>query len=209
MSIQIQNLKKLSATELPEGYRVARIIAKGGKIGARETESLGAAVRTISSNTLQLLLATEQGAEYFRQAVEAVQDSILRKRAEAGAFEIFETELDYDAIIAAITVSVESSRFGKDAVTNWFNADMKPVIVARLEEKMPGIAADRAEKLALGYLNSFLILAGRNPSMSNEVKAQLVRAMELLPEGYDSAVCNTIAEKLAAVTEASTVLEAL
>jgi hypothetical protein len=74
---------------------------------------------------------------------------------------------------------------------------------------MIALPEDKVRKLAENYLTSFQLLAGRNPTMPNAIKAGLIRALEFLPEDHDSVTANEIATRLATVTEASEMLAAL
>ena len=67
----------------------------------------------------------------------------------------------------------------------------------------------KLNQLLANYLDSFQVLAGRNPSMNNDVKASLIRAMEFLPEDHDSVTAQEIARRLAEVQEATALLAAL
>lgn len=205
----IGNLKQF--TEEPaEGYRVARVIAKGGIVEKRKIESQGCIIPVIGENALQRIMLNEIGRNWFAAKVQEVQDRLIRKLVATGR----ESALSHETISVEMLIQVmraenESSRFSKESIKEWFDASLKPLILARLSEKMAGTPESTLEKLAAQYLDSFQILAGRSPTMSSAIRAQLLRAMELLPEDHDSITATTILEKLATVTEASVVLSAL
>jgi hypothetical protein len=83
------------------------------------------------------------------------------------------------------------------------------LIAARLKDKIAGISDDKIGKLVEGYRVKFAGLSGRDVTMPDEVRDQLIKAMDLLPEEHDSTMAVRIAEKLAAVTESSEELAAL
>jgi hypothetical protein len=209
MTHQVESLKKLSKVELGTGDRLCRIIAKKGKIGGRSMESQGVIIPTISPSILNVLVNDPIGREYLQSAVESVQDGIIRKAVESGKLAIFDHQIEVANMIEAMRVANESVRFSKESIATWFNEFLFDPLVAQIKLKMIALPEDKVRKLAENYLTSFQLLAGRNPTMPNAIKAGLIRALEFLPEDHDSVTANEIATRLATVTEASEMLAAL
>lgn len=209
MTYQIESLKKLAKLELPEGQRVCRVIAKKGKIGGNDMESQGVVIPVFGIAVLNALVSDAVGAEFLRGAVESVQDSLVRRAVEAGKMAIFAEQIDLGAMLAAMQVANESSRFSKESIASWFADHMREPLAAAIGAKFIGIAADKRERMLTDYLGSFQILAGRTPSMTAGVKAGLLRAMEFLPEDHDHATAVELANRLAVVVEPSAMLELL
>lgn len=207
----VESLKTISRKEVPELNRLARIIYKKDKKTGIEKESKGLFVAAITENLLQVIANDPRGSEFLRNAVAGVQDSVIRKLVDNGKLVINSDEIDYNAILATMAQANETSgaRFSKESITAWFNEYLLAPLTDAIKNKLPTMGSNQLDKLLSNYLESFQILAGRNPSMSNKVKESLIRAMEFLPEDHDSAVACTIAEKLAAVSEASIELMAL
>ncbi len=207
MAIQITTLKAAQKIELGDNTRLVRIIAKKGMIGNRTMESQGCILGSLSANALQLIMANDAGKEYLLNAVYSVQDGIVRKLVENGKMAIFEEQISIDAILNAMQSENESGRFSGKTIEQWFNDVMTPVLTVALNEK--GYSA-QCDKLLKSYKESFMILAQRNPSMSQSIKAGLIRALELLPDdAQEYAVTLEIARRLADVQEASAMLAAL
>lgn len=209
MTYQIESLKVVAKKELGEGQRLVRIIAKGGKVEGKEIESQGTIIPVLSRNTLEVIMGREQGFEFIRNAVQGVQDSLIRKMVANGKLAFYDGAIDYESILVAMSEVNESVRFSKDSIAKWFVESLKDILVDAITAKMPGIADSQLNQLVANYLASFQILAGRNPSMDDKIKAGLIRAMELLPEDHDSATGNEIATRLATVQNASVQLLAL
>lgn len=207
MTYIIENLKTASKKELGATERLCRVIAKSGKVENRVIESQGVILNKLSVNSISVIANNEAGAEFLLNAVYGVQDGIVRKLVAAGKMSVFDEQIGIDAILAAMAESNEVSRFSTKSIAAWFESDMKPVLSAALQAK--GFNGAAMDKMLSNYLASFQVLAGRNPSMDTTIKAGLIRALELLPEGYESVTCNTIAEKLATVQQASAILAAL
>ena len=154
----------------------------------------------------------QNGVEFAPWLVAAIDDiksriaSAINKKQEA----ITSDKLGVAAILAAMKAETESQRMTKEAIGTWFDADLAPAIAARIVEKMTGIAADKVAKLVEGYKLRFQSLAGRDVSMDDKVKAQLITALELLTEEQgDSVIALKVMEKLTEVSEATEVLAAL
>lgn len=205
----VESLKVISKKEVPAANRLARIIYKKDRKTGIEKDSKGLWVAEITGNMLQLIANDERGAEFLKGKIAEVQDSIIRKLIDTGKIVINSDEIDHNVILAAMAQSNESVRFSKESIAAWFSEHMKQPLEDAIRSKMAGISNDKLNKLISNYLESFQILAQRQPSMSNEIKTGLIRAMEFLPEDHDSVVACTIASKLSEVQEASVTLAAL
>ena len=210
MTYQIDNLKKLSKLDLGAGDRLVRVIAKGGKIGKKVTESQGVIIPALRLNHINAILSSEIGQEYLINAVQNMQDSIIRKLVESGKMSIFDGQIETDAILTAMQAENESVRFSKESISKWFADLMKPLLQEKIVEKYgDGISSSKLDQMLDSYLKSFQILAQRQPSMNNQIKAGLIRAMEFLPQDQDDAVTVEIATRLSTVSEASVLVEML
>lgn len=199
-TITLKPLKQVSKLEVPEQTRLLRVIHKGdGK------ESRGAFVPLLSETTIQSLLLKPEGLEWFRNKVEAVQEQIVRK-LNCTTFD--SEQIQFDGILAFITAENVSTRFSKEAIETWFQADMIGFLQAALKEK--GITEeDKLKQITNSFMASFCLLAGRNPSMPEAIKDQLVKCLALLPDEYVNTVAERIAEKLSTVQEATVLIDAL
>ncbi len=159
-----------------------------------------------------VVAVVQNGAEFAPWLVAAIDDlksriaSAINKRNDV----ITSDKLGTAAILAAMKADTESQRMTKEAIGEWFTSDLAQAIAARIKSKMSGIADDKVAKLVDGYKLRFMSLAGRDVSMDDKVKAQLITALELLTEEQgDSVIAVKVMEKLTEVTEASEVLVAL
>ena len=207
MTYQIESLKKLSKIELGNGDRLCRIIKKGEK--SKLTESMGVIVPAVHVSILNALVSNEVGKEFLCNAVASVQDSLIRKLAEAGKLAFFDDAIDIDAMLEAMQAENETVRFSKESIAKWFISILQPVLVEAIKAKYDGIAESKLSQMLASYLASFQTLAARQPSMDSKVKASLIRALEFLPEDTDDAVTNEIASRLAVVQDASVLIEML
>lgn len=196
MTYQIENLKKLSRLELGAGDRLSRVIAKKGRIGNREMESQGCVIPSVSVSVLNALTNDTVGREYLCGVVASVQDALIRKAVENGKMAIFDHTISLEAMIDWMKALNESVRFSKESIKVWFDEYLAPILDSKIRDKYAGASDDKVEKMLGSYLASFQILAGRDPSMSDAVKAGLIRALEFLPEDHDTATANEIAIRL-------------
>ena len=205
----VESLKVIAKKDVPASNRLARIIFKKDRKTGVEKDSKGLWVPAITDNLVQVVASHETGAEYLRNVIAGVQDGIIRKLIENGKLTISSDEIDVDHIIAAMAAANETERFSKESIKLWFVEHMLLALTAAIRNKMTGISDSKLTQLLANYLDSFQVLAGRNPSMNNDVKAGLIRAMEFLPEDHDSATAQEIARRLAEVQEATAMLAAL
>lgn len=210
----VESLKTISKKEVPAGNRLARIIFKDVKrngVVVETKDSKGLWVNAITDNMLAVISTQPAGAEYLRGCIAGVQDGIIRSLIEKGKVTISEDEIDYQRILQAMAIINESGadRFSKESIASWFNSVLLAPLSAAIKAKMDGISDSQLNKLLNNYLESFQILAGRNPSMNNNVKAGLIRALEFMPEDHESATALEIVRRLNDVQEASVTLAAL
>lgn len=205
----VESLKTIGKQEVATGNRLARVIFKKDRKTGEEKESKGLMIPAVSLTMLSVISQDATGAEYLSNCIASIQDSLIRKLIEGGKLSINGEEIDTAHILAAMAATNETERFSKESIKTWFVEYMKPALIDVIKEKMLGISESKLAQLLHNYLESFQILAGRNPSMSNDIKAGLIRAMEFLPEDHDSGVAQEIARRLTEVQEASVTLAAL
>lgn len=205
----VESLKVIAKKEIPATMRLARIIFKKDRKTGEEKDSKGLWVNAIGDAMVQVIAADVRGSEFLRNAISGVQDAIIRKHIENGKLVISADEIDVENILATMSAVNETERFSKESIKTWFFEYMAVPLCAAIRSKMAGISDSKVTQLLDNYLVSFQLLAGRNPTMNNDVKAGLIRAMEFLPEDHDSATAQEIARRLADVQEATAMLAAL
>jgi len=206
MTYSINTLKIESKKEIADSMRLVRIIAKGGKVENRVIESQGVIIPALSINSIQLVANNPVGAEFLLNSIYGVQDQLIRKLVSNGKVQIFDAEFGIEKILESMNELNETQRFSKESISKWFDSVMKGILESALNEKGYGA---QSEKLIKNYLESFQILAGRNPSMAGSIKAGLIRCLELLPAEQDDSVTVEIARRLAEIQEPSAMLAAL
>lgn len=186
MTYQIINLKNAVKQEPETGFRLCRVIAKKGKVGDRMMESQGCILPATRLNTLQVLLADTVGKDWLCGKVDEVVDSLVRKAVEQGKHNIFDDQISVGAILAAMAVQESATRFSKESIGAWFDADIAPLLREAILQKVTGISEDKLDHLIKGYREDFQTLAAREVFMAPEMKAKLQKALNLLPDDYES-----------------------
>ena len=100
-------------------------------------------------------------------------------------------QVDFDAMQA----EESAARFSKESIGIWFDADLAGLIADKIKEKIAGISTDELHKLVESYRTGFQALAAREVFMSPEEKVRLQKAIDLLPDDYETEYAAT-AEKL-------------
>lgn len=112
---------------------------------------------------------------------------------------ITEFRLNHDAMIVAMKVESESQRMTSEAIGKWFDADLAVLLADALRVKMVGVADDKLAILVNQFKELFQSLSGRNVAMPENQKNQLMKALDLLADDYDSVIGNKVTEKLIGV----------
>lgn len=190
---------------VPEGmtmYSISRNDGKKGKSGiVCVMPSISEAVRDVFSNSVE-------GKAFIQDRLEWLRSKVASALNAKGAT-IHDENIGITALLAQAKLETESQRMTKESIGEWFDADLAPLIAARIQEKMQGITADKVEKLVAGYKKQFELLSSRECHFAPEVKAQMLKALEMLPEDYDHVIAVKVAEKLNSVSEATETLAAL
>lgn len=188
-----------------EGFTTLSISRTDGKKGK---SGLCIVVPVTSDSVVSLVTASDIGKAWIVDAIDDVRSRIASAINKAG-LTITSDKIGIDGILAQMKLETESQRMTKDAIGAWFDSDLAPLLSARIQEKMAGIAADKLAVLVGNYKATFQTLAGRDVSMSEQVKAGLIKAMELLPAEYEHVIGTKVLEKLVDVSEAKVMLAAL
>jgi len=199
----------VATKDLPEAigdgmavYAISRNDGKKGKSG------LVAVMPAISDSVFNLFQIDPAGKAFIVDAIEGLR-SKLASGLYAKGKTITDDSIGITALLGLARIETESQRMTKEAIGVWFDADLAGLVADAIRLKMIGIAEDKLTKLVEAYKMRFQTLAGREPNVPDDVKAQLIRAMEFLPDDYESVIGEKVASALAAATEAKEVLVAL
>ncbi len=183
-------------------YAVSRNDGKKGKSG------IVCVAPVITGNMVSLFLHDPIGQAYFTDCMAGLRSKIISALHSKGKI-ITGMSIDLAAMLVMARTETESQRMTKEAIGQWFDMDLADRVMVAIRAKMTGIADDKLVKLAEGYKVKFMTLASREVNMPLQVKAQLVKAMELLPEDYESVIGEKVAAALAEAEEAMETLAAL
>jgi hypothetical protein len=183
---------------------VSRTDGKKGKSG------LCILVPAVSESVLDCVMRDVIGRAFIVDCIDSIRSKVASSLNKSGKL-ILSDSIGITGILAAMKAETESTRFTKEGIAAWFAEYLDPLIGAKLSARMPGIAADKLDKLVQGYCEQLQVLANRpdNRCMPNAIKEQLIKALALLPDDHDSMVCEEIAARLDTIQEASVVLGAL
>jgi hypothetical protein len=143
----------------------------------------------VSVPKLELTIQPEVLKAAMQQAFEDLQDNYIRARIEAD-LEVsptsqpksFDTsDLEADAVASWAAETAVSGKLSKDAITNWFNEDLK----ASLEEtfaSLPNMDDEKLTKALAQYQEAITKLASPQASMPVKIAEQMSKAISLAPE---------------------------
>lgn len=191
---------------IPDGMMVYSISRNDGKKGK---SGIVCVMPVITEAVRNVFVNDAVGVAFIQDCMESLRSKVASV-IHAKGNTIHDEVIGITALLAQAKLETESQRMTKEAIGNWFDADLAPLIAARIESVMIGIAADKVAKLVDGYKDKFQSLSGRDVSLSPQVKAQMLKALELIsdPE-YSNIIAEKVAEKLASISEATETLAAL
>jgi len=193
------------AKTIPEGMTVFSVSRNDGKKGK---SGIVCVAPGISEAVRNVFVSSAEGVAFVQDQMEWLKSKVI-SAIHAKGNTVHDENTGITAILAQARLETESQRMTKEAIEVWFDADLAPLVAGRITAKMVGIAADKVEKLVAGYKGKFASLSGRDVSLAPEVKAQMLKALELLPEDYDHVIAVKVAEKLNSISEATETLAAL
>ena len=150
---------------------IARTDGKKGKSG------LCIVVPQVSDAVYSLITNSDWGKAWIVDCVDSLR-SRMASQINARGETITADKLGITAIESAMRQELESQRITMDSIGKWFDADLAGLIEGRIRTKSNGAASDSAIAKMVGmYREKFQSLAGRNVSMSADVKLQLLTAL--------------------------------
>lgn len=181
-----------NSADVPEvgaGFRKLPIARTDGKKGKTD---LCIVVPEVSDAVMSVVYNNEHGRQWIAAQIDAMRSKIASEINKAGRA-ITSDLVGVTAILTAMQSDLQSSRFCKETVIAWFDAELMPLLQSAIRSKLVGISDDKLMRLAEGYRNDLVTLTGRNAIVSNELRLKITKALQLLPDDY----CHPIAEKLA------------
>lgn len=188
-----------------EGMQVYAVSRNDGKKGKSGIVCVAPAV---TDAVVAVFSNDPVGQAFIVDSIIGLRSKVISNLHAAGKT-IVDDVIGISAILAMARIEIESQRMTKEAIGQWFDADLTQLIGNAISAKIVGIATDKLAKLVDGYKAKFQTLSQREISMPLVVKGQLVKAMELLPEDYDNTIAEKVAEALTRTEEASEMLAAL
>lgn len=189
---------------------IARTDGKKGKSG------LCIVVPQVSDAVYSLITNSDWGKAWIVDCVDSLR-SRMASQVNARGETVTAEKLGITAIEAAMRQELESQRITMDSIGKWFDSDLAGLIEGRIRAKSGGVVGDATiSKMVSAYREKFQSLAGRNVSMTPDVKLQLMAALELVTTAatargseYESVIGSKVAELLDKAQEATEMLAAL
>lgn len=189
---------------------IARTDGKKGKSG------LCIVVPQVSDSVYNLITNSDWGKAWIVDCVDSLR-SRMASQVNARGETVTADKLGITAIEAAMRQELESQRITMDSIGKWFDSDLAGLIEGRIRAKSGGVVGDATiAKMVSAYREKFQSLAGRNVSMTPDVKLQLMAALELVTAAatargseYESVIGSKVAELLDKAQEATEMLAAL
>jgi hypothetical protein len=202
MNYQVIKTTEAGLIDGMTAYNVTRTDGKKGKSG---TVCVAPA---ISESVATVFYNDAIGKAFIVDVLEGLRSRII-SGLHASRKLISDEAIGVTAMLATAKLVVEGGRMTKESIGVWFDADLTLLVSARIREKIAGISEDKVAKLVAGYRTAFESLSAREVGMSDEVKASLLKAMDLLPEDYDSVIGGKVLAKLVAAEKPKEILAAL
>jgi hypothetical protein len=205
ISYVVQSRKSIK--EVPVGNTMLPISRTDGGKGKSGNVML---VPVVSDTLISLIQANDAGKQFLIDAIDSLRAKIASNAVKNGKT-VDSVLLGIDSLLQAMAQENEGTRFSRKALEVWFDAHMRPLIETAIKAKNASMAQDKLDALCNGYLKAFGILAADvgNRYMDNGIKAQLIKALELLPADHDHFIAEEIALRLDTVKAPEAMLGAL
>lgn len=198
-------IKTSDVKELDAGQAVISISRTDGKKGK---SGLVAVIDAFGTNNMQSAMLDDTGKAWLIEQVESLRSRMASELNKSGK-PLNQINLGYESVLKAMGLENESQRMTKEAIGNWFDTDLSRLIGAAISVKFPHVVGAALDKMTQQFKDKFQSLAGRDVSMNDKEKEQLQKALVLLGDEYNHPMADKIAEKLASVTKAGSMIDAL
>lgn len=199
-------VKTSSITEVGAGNVIISIGRMDGKKGKSDTSAV---VPEFSVNTMQAILNAPAGLIWLIDAVNSFRSKLATAHCKKhGAMQFADSVVALSAVLEAMAVENASSAMTRESIAAWFDSDLAQLVSDAIAVRMQGISGDKLEKLVAGYSEAFQGLS-RATSIDDAVKTQLVKAVALLPDEYESILGAKVIAKLEALEPAKVDLAGL
>lgn len=182
---------------------IARNDGKKGKSG------MVMEIPELTENSVMSILNNKHGMAWVINEINSLRSKIASK-ATQGIDSVIKPEVvGITNVLSVMQKEIESTRISKESIATWFDSELSSVITTKITANNPTMAPDKIAKLVENYKEYFVSLAGRNISMSDAIKNQLIKALDLLGEEYNHPIAEKIALILDEVKESTADLAAL
>lgn len=194
----VQSTKEVKS--IPEGNVAVRIARNDGKKGK---SGLCILVPVVSESFVSLMLNDVNGRAFITDAIDELRSKVA-SALNVKRLAITSESLGISAILAECNKLQQAQRMTVETLGLWFDDVMMAPITARLIELNPAVSDAHIAKTIKSYKEQFQTLSGQNVSFSAGIKANLIKAVDLLPDETEHTV---IGEKAIAALNASKVIE--
>lgn len=200
-------LKEIAKTAVPAGARLCRIINKG--TGA---VSVGSHLPMWNAEETELLFASPVVVEWLKGQLYGVQDKIVRGMLDnSSEKQVSADVLAPEMVIAFLSEeSASAVRLSKEGIESWFDTQLAQLIASTVKAKNPNHSDKVIADTVMMFKIHFTNLAKKEVSIADKIKAQLEKALALLPdEAAEDKMTELIAKKIADSSETVADLDAL
>lgn len=194
-------LEDLSKKEIPQGFRLARIIRKNTK---ETPNAVSQAVFVPAPIDSAAWMGNQVIAEAVQNYMQGLQDKCIRAVLDSGRNIITDTDISMDAVASYLEENDETlGRLSKDSITEWYNKEVSDTLTLAFADKL-GIGDNptdaetkKLDQLNNQYLACFQKLAGKNLSgaLPDNVVANLEKALDMIPaSGFGERMRNQLAK---------------
>lgn len=179
---------KLAAGEVK--LPIAKLDGNKGKSG------LCIVLPQISDSVLTLVFNSEEGQEFFVANLNKVRSGIASVLHKKG-MPITSDKIGITGILEALKQhNALTVKFNKESIAVWFNTELMQYFLPAVTAKFSNVSQDKIEAIVARYREDFMILASNDAVLSKELIAKLEKAMMLLPDDYEHAISERLAERL-------------
>ena len=188
-SFPVRKLAEVSKIELEAGQYLCRIIRKNGKDEAGNeivNESMGVIVPAVTEEEAIKALDNQGILEGYFAWYQEQRDTVIKARVIEDGYKSIVAEDYSDAAIVEMLEKQAASegRISKEKIGVWFENALAEKLCSALKAKYgESLSNEKVLEMKALYKAGFMMLAKREVDIAEEKKTNLLKVLELAPEG--------------------------
>lgn len=197
-TFKAKSLESFKNLELESGQYLVRKIARKGKDGEKEAESIGVVITAVDAEGFIKSLESDVILEAATDWLNSLRGEVAKGLISKAGDEIGINALSVDAVADYLLAqAVSEGRVSAEKVKNWFASQVESMLSDAFAAKLGTQWTETTARQTLNcYRDSFASLTKTKITLSNEAKDKLKKVMTLKDGLIDSGIGKYVWNKL-------------